>query len=127
KTFFIVPRSLDRPGLDHPGFDRVLGHTLELVPLTNPVAPLGPGQTLRVRLLFHGEPLPDATISFIPRGVTLAPGFDERYERRTDEKGEAEITLDEPETYLVVAHHEDPTASGEGYDATKYAATLTLT
>src|ERR1043166_6370140 len=37
ETFFVVSRSLDNPAPANPGFDRVLGHPLELVPLANPV------------------------------------------------------------------------------------------
>lgn len=126
KVFFVAPESLDRPGTDYPGFDRVLGHPLELLPLTNPVLPMGPGQSLRVRLLLHGKPLTGSTVSFIPRGAELQDAFDERYERRTDEHGEAEFTFTQPGLYLIAAHHEDPAAAGDGYEMTKYAATMTV-
>lgn len=102
------------------GFDRALGHALELLPLTLPA----PGQRVRVRLLFHGKPMPGAVVSFIPQGATLAESFDPRYERVTDQRGEATFNLEPAKLHLIVAHHED-TTSGPGYTATKYAATLT--
>src|SRR5581483_5504022 len=43
KTYFVLSKSLDRVPRDNPGFDRVLGHALELVPETSPVTPMGPG------------------------------------------------------------------------------------
>lgn len=45
--------TVEKPG---PGFDRPLGHPLEIVPLKNPAA-LEPGDALPVRVLFRGAPL----------------------------------------------------------------------
>lgn len=44
------------------GFDRPLGHALEIVPLDNP-ALLKPGDTLRLRVLFRGAPLRGALVN----------------------------------------------------------------
>jgi len=43
----------------------------------------------RQLIKLKGKPLAGERVSFIPRGATLKPGMDERYERATDEKGEA--------------------------------------
>jgi uncharacterized GH25 family protein len=125
KTFFVASKSLDRVSAANPGFDRALGHDLELVPVANPVTPMGPDVPVKVRLLFKGKPLAGARVSFVPRGVTLKEGFDERYERKTDAKGEASFRPAEGNRYLVVAHHKDD-AAGKGYKGTKYSATLTV-
>jgi uncharacterized GH25 family protein len=125
KTFVVASRSLDKVPEDNPGFDRVLGHALELVPLTNPVTPMGPGSKLKVRLLFESKPLAGARVSFVPRGATLAEGFDEKFERKTDAEGVATFEPGDANLYLVVAHHEDD-KQGEGYTSTKYSATLTV-
>ena len=122
----MVSRSLDNPSPDNPGFDRPLGHPLELVPIANPVTPMGPGTAIRVRLVYQGKPLADTRVSFIPRGVTLAAPRDETYERTTDAAGEASFAPTFGNYYLVAAHHEEPTERGEGYDRTKYSATLTV-
>src|SRR5262249_23423988 len=82
KTFFVGRAGLEKIPLTHRGFDRVLGHALELVPETNPVTPMGPGTPIKVRLLYKGKPLANATVSFIPRGEMLSEGFDPRYERK---------------------------------------------
>lgn len=126
KTCFVLSDSLDRVPTDHSGYDRALGHPLELVPVQNPVTPMGPGQPIAVRLLFKGKPLADTRVSFIPRGVELAEEFDAEYERMTNADGEAEFTPKEGNYYLVVAHvvREDETAAE--YDRTQYAATLTV-
>lgn len=125
KAFFVVSKSLDQVPLTNPGFDRPLGHALELVPTANPVTPMGPGQTIGVRLLLNGQPLAGTRVSFIPRGETLAEGFDKKYERETDAKGQASFVPTTGNYYLVVARHQTD-ERGEGYEATQYTATLTV-
>ncbi len=68
KTYFGVSDSLDRVGKNLTGFDRPLGHKIELVPVANPIAPMGPGIPIQVKLLFEGKPLSGAKVCFIPRG-----------------------------------------------------------
>lgn len=126
KTFFLVCDDLDRVPANAPGFDRVLGHALELVPEASTVAPIGAGLPIRVRLLFQGRPLADEKISFVPMGVTLAAGFDPRYERRTDASGSASFVPPEANQYLIVCHHVDSKAKGTGYAFINYCATLTV-
>ncbi len=125
KAYYVVSASLDKVPHEHPGFDRPLGHALELVPEANPVTPMGPDVPIRVKLLFKGAPLENARISFIPRGVTLAEGFDETYERTTNANGRASFTPAEGNYHLVVAHHATDEA-GADYEGTKYTATLTV-
>jgi uncharacterized GH25 family protein len=126
KTFFVASSSLDKVARDHKGFDRVLGHPFELVPLKHPVTPMGPGTPMKVQLLYKGKPLSGARVSFIPRGESLSAELDKRYERLTDAKGQAEFTPAVGNYYLVVAHWHEPKESGKGYDNTKYSATLTV-
>ena len=125
KTFFVASKSLDKPLVENPGFDRVLGHPLELVPQTNPVTPMGPSTPITVRLLYKGKPLTGTTVSFIPRGQTLASGFDDKFERKTDDRGDATFEPTDGNYYLIVAHHQDDD-KGKGYDGTKYSATIGL-
>ena len=126
KTFFVASESLDRVPYDNPGFDRVVGHALEIVPVKNPVTPMGPGKSLKVRVLFKGEPLADTRVSFIPAGTTLAEGFDEEYERNTDAEGMASFTPKSGNRYLVVVHQRSPEEKTADYDETIYSATLTI-
>src|SRR5690606_29114917 len=101
--YFVASKSLDNVPIDNPGFDKPLGHPLELVPQTNPVTPMGPGTALSVKLLLKGQPLANTVVSFIPRGVTLKDGFDEQYERKTDDQGVARFEPRDGNYYLVVA------------------------
>ena len=126
KAYFVASPTLDRVDPGNPGFDRVLGHALELVPVVNPVTPMGPGQPITVRVLFKGKPLEQARVAFVPRGVALSDTFDEQYERRTDADGEATFTPKTGDQYLVVVHHQAEDESGENYDLTAYSATLTI-
>ncbi len=126
KTMFVVSDSLDQVPRDQTGFDVPLGHALEIVPTSNPVAPMGPGQAINVQLLFQGRPWADAKVSFIPRGETLEEGFDAEYERMTDSQGRASFTPRTGNVYLVVAHRAAPDEAGDGYQSTKYSATLVV-
>jgi hypothetical protein len=124
KTLFVASASLDHVPRDNPGFDRPLGHPLELVPVVNPVTPMGPGTPVKVRLLFRGKPLAGATVSFIPRGETLTEGTDQRFERLTDREGGAAFVPTEGNYYLIVAHRTAADEKGKGYTETQYSATL---
>ena len=125
KAYFVVSDSLDKVARDLPGFEKPLGHALELVPEANPVAPMGPGTPIKVRLVFAGRPLTGEKVSFVPRGATLKEGTDTEYEQTTDALGRASFTPKTGTYYLVVAHHETG-EKGDKYEATRYAATLTV-
>jgi len=80
----------------------------------------------REQLLFRGKPLADQVVSFIPRGATLAEGFDAEHERTTDADGRCSYTPKEGNLVLVVTRLVKPEETGEGYDNTAYAATLVI-
>lgn len=126
KTFFLASESLDKPGTLGAALPGPLGHPLELVLESHPVLGCGPGKPIAVRLLFKGKPLADQVVSFIPRGATLAEGYDPEYERTTDGGGRCNYTPKEGNLLLVVTHLVKPEEKGEGYDKTAYAATLVI-
>jgi uncharacterized GH25 family protein len=126
KTFFVVAEKLDREPKATAEHATPLGHDLELVAETHPVIGMGPGRPIAVRLLFKGRPLADERVSFIPRGATLAEGFDPKFERRTDAEGRCRWETTEGTYVLVVAHREEPAEKGAGYETTKYSATLVV-
>lgn len=126
KTCFVASASLDQVSQENSGFDRSLGYALELTPITNPVTPMGPGSPISIRLTWRGQPLANEKLSFIPRGTTLAEGFDATYERTTDSAGAASFTPTIGQTYLVVAHKLAEDERGPDYEATSYSATLTV-
>ncbi len=125
KTFFVASETLDAVPPADTGFGEPLGHPLELVLKTDPAA-LAPSQPIQVQLLYEGQPLTEARVSFIPRGAKLQGEFDERYERRTDEEGVAMFEPTEATYHLIVAHHDAPEKGGDGYKSTKYSATVVL-
>lgn len=126
KSFFLASPSLDKVDADLPGFDKPLGHALEIVPVVNPVAPMGPGKVIQVKVLLKGKPLSNGRVSFIPRGQTLAKDFDDQFERRTDEQGLASFTPTTGNYYLVVVNHQSPEEKTKDYELTQYSATLTV-
>lgn len=123
KCFFVVGEASQYKG--DAGYSKPLGGTIELIPLTNP-ALTAAGQPIAVQVLFRGQPLADARVSFIPRGQILAEGFDEQFERMTDERGRAEFTPSEGNWVLAVVHHLAPDEKGEKFDKTAYSATMTF-
>jgi uncharacterized GH25 family protein len=130
KTFLMTSTSLDNVNPNQQGFEKRLGHEIELVPETNPVAPMGPGTPLKLRLWFKGKPLPNTKISFIPEGETLKEGFDTRYEVKTNVNGRAAFTPKMAGKYLVAAHVETKESgdnkAGKKFEKTAYSATLTV-
>ncbi len=125
KTYFGASDSLDKPALDFKGFEKPLGHELELVFLSNPVSPVGPGTAIKVQLFHKGKPLAGSKVSFIPRGTTLKEGIDSDYERITDKDGKASFTPKIGTFHLIVAHLQTE-EKGEGFEATGYSAALTV-
>jgi uncharacterized GH25 family protein len=124
KAFFLASSSLDAP-VPATGYDRPLGHPLELVPMTDPVAAMAPGQPMRVRLLYQGKPLAGAKISCIPRGVVLEGDTDARYEHVTDANGLVTFVPDHANYYLIAAHH-DQDVAGDGYTSIRYSASMVV-
>jgi uncharacterized GH25 family protein len=125
KTFFVVSQSLDKIPQEHPGFDKALGHPLEIVPDANTVTPMGPGVPIRVKVLFKDKPLEGARVSFIPRGGNLSEGFDPLFERKTNENGRCFYIPVDGNYYLVVVHHKTD-EKGADFESTSYSATLTV-
>jgi len=128
KTFFMESKSLDRVSPNVKGYSTRDGFPLELVPESSPIAPMGVGEPLALRLYFQGKPLANTKISFIPEGATLKEGFDGRYEAMTNQNGRATFIPKEAKRYLAVAHvytkENGADANGKHYDTTKYSATL---
>lgn len=127
KTFFAASNSLAIAPAKSTIVSKPQGHALEIVPEFDPVADAAAGQPVRVQVIFEGQPLVQARVSFVPRGVVLAEGFDPEFERMTDDLGRAEFTPKEGNVLLVVVHHHLDDRGGDGFDKTKYSATLTVT
>jgi len=120
-----VSDSLDKPAVDFKGFEKPMGHELELVFLSNPDSPVGPGTPIKVQLFHKGKPLAGTKVSFIPRGVILKEGTDSDYERITDQDGKASFSPKQGTFHLIVSHLKTE-EKGPGFEGTSYTAALTV-
>lgn len=125
KTYFISSTCFGSVPTD--GADRVvpIQRGLELV-LETPIQSIAAKREIRYRVLWNGKPLPQATVTFVPRGAVLAEGRDSQYEKETDSHGYVAFTPTEGNLLLAVVHHLAPDETGEGYDKTHYGATMVL-
>ena len=100
----------------------VLGHDLELVPLSDP-AGVAPGQSLKLRVLFHGKPLAGGAIER-GDGVTAVPENDiPRF--ATDADGIATVPIVKAGAHLLVIDYRvSPSAVPDQANADLYTATL---
>lgn len=103
-------RSADAPA---DGYDRLLGLTLELVPMADPAA--APGALLPVRLLHNGAPLEGALVVAYRRDAGVAGKGEERASERTDRGGQVNVPLS-PGLWLIKAVHMQRAAAGTGVD-----------
>jgi uncharacterized GH25 family protein len=110
-------------GTGGPGYDRVLGLTLELVPEKDPTAlsPLPQGTELPVRLLYLGKPLAGVLVAAFTRDQP-----DARVTARTDVAGRVRLRLDHPGVWLVKAVHMIPAPAETGADWESFWASLTF-
>jgi uncharacterized GH25 family protein len=102
------------------GFDRVLGFSLELVPVADPRL-TAPGAKCPVRLLHGGKPLAGVLVVAMRKGAPAA-----RREARTDAEGRVSLPLDAAGTWLVKAVHMVRTPAGTEADWESLWASLTF-
>jgi nickel transport protein len=108
-------------GPDAP-WDKVLGHELEIVPLSDPLS-VKPGETLRLRVLFRGKPLSAGKIER-GDGVTVVPEADiPRFTTDSDGVAEVPIVKSGP-MQLVVDHEVSPSATPALAKTDMFNATL---
>ncbi len=99
---------------------RVLGLTLEIVPLRDPTT-VKVGETLAVRVLFQGKPLPEAPVGWQHPG----DGEHARGYVRTDAKGEALVPVAKAGLMTVRLTHMTRPKTAE-YEWESFWATLTF-
>ncbi|MEZ6090985.1 MAG: DUF4198 domain-containing protein [Pirellulaceae bacterium] len=98
---------------------------LELV-LKTPLPQVTAGKPIELQVMRTGKPLPDARVTFVPRGTTLASGFDEEYERQSDSDGLVQFTPKQGNVLFAVVHLMVEDESGDGYDKTAYSAAMVV-
>ena len=102
---------------------------LEMVPLTHP-NDLRANETMRVRFLLDGKPLPNLPFSLVPGGVRYR-GVAGEIRLTTDAKGEASFKLPAANMYWMNAAYPPNPTKGPGPDngpaeSRRYAYTATL-
>ncbi len=103
-----------------PQGDQALGLPLEIVAEGNPCA-LHPGDALRVRLVFRGEPLPGAMIVAVNRNDPTR-----HLARPTDAQGRAEFMLGAPGAWMLSCVHMVAAPPDAGADWESFWASLTF-
>ncbi|NJL58947.1 MAG: DUF4198 domain-containing protein [Desulfobacteraceae bacterium] len=104
-------------------FSKVLGHTMEIVPLNDP-ATLKEGDELSVKVLLEGKPASTYIYGTYAGFSKEANTFG--YTTRTDKDGVAKIRLIRSGTWLLVVKQEMPYPDTAECDKKSCAATLTF-
>lgn len=104
-------------------YDRVVGHPLEFVPLSDP-SDVEPGETVRMRMLFQGEPVPHARGHASVAESRTAETAYHAAEFETDDIGEFDIRIAGDGLWNVRALWIVPAPSGSGADWDVHWATL---
>lgn len=108
-------------GRDAP-WSKVLGHELELVPLSDPAA-AAPGQMLRVKVLFRGRPLAGVLVERGDGVTAMAENDIPKF--RSDATGIVAIPLVKAGPHLLAIDHEvKPARLRQLADSDLYNATL---
>jgi len=114
-------KALHVVGTAGPGFDRVAGHRLELVPKQDPFA-VPPGRALEVLALFDGKPLAKEAV-FLYGEQDDAPTT----QLSTDAAGIVRVPIDRAGRFLIGTEHDVPSRHPELATRDAYAATLVFT
>jgi uncharacterized GH25 family protein len=117
KCFVEVPGG----GASESAFATPLGHTLELVPRSNPCR-WNQGDAVEVLVLFEGEPAEGVIVS---AGHESLGGHEYAASAATDDAGVARLTLDRPGHWFLRAHTIQPIES-PGADWESFWASLTF-
>ncbi len=104
-------------------FSKVLGHTMEIVPMADP-ATLKEGDELSVKVLFEGKPASTYVYGTYAGFSKEANTFG--YTTHTDKDGVAKIRLIKSGTWLLLVKQEKPYPNATECDKKSCAATLTF-
>lgn len=95
-------KALVRSGRESGGFDRVIGHRLELVPRADPfgVTP-GPDTTVPIEVRFNGQPLPDVSVF-----AFVNPDRAETVPMISDAQGQVRVKIARRGLQILTVEHE---------------------
>jgi uncharacterized GH25 family protein len=100
--YFKFSKALLHIGQSNKGFDRILGHRLELIPNADPFA-VAVGGSLPVTVYFEGKPLANATVEI---GDDKSAGRSP--EQKTDSRGVVQVPVDHRGWYRLAVTYRAP-------------------
>jgi uncharacterized GH25 family protein len=116
--YFKFSKALLRHGQASRGFDRILGHRLELIPKVDPFS-VATGATIPIEVRFEGKPLANATVEI---------GDDQSAEKspaqKTDLQGIVRISVDHRGWYRLAVTHRAPSKYPELFKFDDLTASL---
>ncbi len=138
-NFHIEAKTVIIVGADAEDLDRAAGQSLELIPLTD-LNDLKSGDTLAVKLLFEGKPLPNATVRATYAGFKtedIAPHATSRKSGRgrgshfpvetvTDDHGRAVMQLKKAGYWMILLSHRPPYTDTDICDQYMYNVAFTF-
>ncbi len=140
-SYHLSGKTVIMVGNSEKGFDRATGQTIELLPLTDP-GQLKKGDTLKVRLLLDGKPVPNVLLKAAYAGFEKAekeePGHaapadkkkkeDKPFpaEATSDARGEADLTLEHSGYWMISLSYKPPYPDTAVCDQYMYNATFTF-
>ncbi len=120
KSIVVARSEKELAAADWAGWDRVLGYPLELVPTANPCR-LASDADLTVRVLFRGQPLPDALVGCTPKQDPA-----QAVRARTDAEGRVTFRPRLGGAHLLRVVHMTRAADGAAHDWESQWASLTF-
>ena len=106
-------KTLISVGKEDQGYDKQVGHALEIVPLSNP-AKASLGQDLEFKILFNGQPL-STEVWATYDGFSQVPNT-YAYYTECDENGIARVKITQPGVWMVRTQHKID-KPGKDYDS----------
>jgi uncharacterized GH25 family protein len=103
-------------------FSKEIGHTLEIIPLSDPVN-MGQGDYMQIQALYKGEPL-STEIYATYAGFSTEGAW--AYTSKTDKTGKGRIRIVEPGVWIIKISHSEPYPDPEECDNYSYTSVLTF-
>jgi uncharacterized GH25 family protein len=121
--YFKFSKALLASGFVARGFDRVVGHRLEIIPQSNPFS-LKVGDTLLVQVRYEGSPLPAVGLENGDNSKAIPEDQIERHP--TDSNGIARLPIRKNGFQFIAVDYAVPSAHPDLASNENYTATLTF-